>query len=117
MLNLSAIPDEVAQKFNFEPGFQPNFLKDMDDYRKNFSKKHGIKWEFTNDALIKRYLSFKRSRTALRKNLNQNYQPIQKPASLDNQFEMSQISGSMNNGDPRVPQAEVKKITVIPREN
>lgn len=95
----------------------------MDEYRRTFSKKHGIKWEFMNDALIKRYMSFKRSRTALRKNLNHNYAPKQREVkpqpSSDYQFEMSQISGGNNNqgGDFRAPQSDVKKITVIPREN
>lgn len=72
----------------------------MDDYRRSFSKKHGIKWEFMNDALIKRYMSFKRSRTALRKNLNQNYAPkerVAKAPGAGHQFEMSQLSGGLNN--------------------
>ena len=46
LLNLGAIPDEVAQLFNFEAGFQHDFLKSMNEYKKRFERQHGVKWEF-----------------------------------------------------------------------
>mmetsp|Transcript_16102 Transcript_16102/g.25008 ORF Transcript_16102/g.25008 Transcript_16102/m.25008 type:complete len:104 (-) Transcript_16102:183-494(-) len=46
LLNLAAIPDEVAQLFTFEDGFQVDFLKHMNIYKSQFERKHGIKWEY-----------------------------------------------------------------------
>lgn len=62
LLNLSAIPDEVAQKFDFQAGFQKVFLKQMKEFRKKFEKKYGIRWEFSNNNSIDRYVTFKRTR-------------------------------------------------------
>ena len=33
LLNLGSIPDEVAKKFDFKPGFQKEFLQNMQNYR------------------------------------------------------------------------------------
>ena len=62
LLYLSAIPDEVAQKFDFQLGFQKGFMKNMKEFRKKFERKYGIRWEFSNNNSIDRYLTFKRTR-------------------------------------------------------
>jgi hypothetical protein len=33
LLNLSCIPDEIAQRFDFKPGFQEEFLSNMRKYQ------------------------------------------------------------------------------------
>jgi hypothetical protein len=42
----------------------------MKDFRKKFEKKYGIRWEFSNNASIERYLTFKRTRQRLMMNLD-----------------------------------------------
>jgi len=46
LLNLSYIPDEVVQKINFTPGWQKEFLENMEQYKEKFEKEHQKKWEF-----------------------------------------------------------------------
>jgi hypothetical protein len=46
LLNLSYIPDEVVQKINFTPGWQKEFLENMEQYKEKFEKEHKKKWEF-----------------------------------------------------------------------
>ena len=69
LLNLSAIPDWVVQRMTFKPGFSQEFLRLFKEYRKIYEKKHGVQWEYQNEALIQRYLTFKRARSKLRQNL------------------------------------------------
>lgn len=38
LLNLSAIPDEIAQQFDFKPGFAHGFRKMMSDYKRGFQR-------------------------------------------------------------------------------
>lgn len=59
LLNLGNIPDEVAKKFNFTPGFQPEFKKAMQEYRVKFEREHGVKWSYMTADVIDRYLEFK----------------------------------------------------------
>ena len=66
LLNLSAIPDWVVQRMTFKPGFSQEFLRLFKEYRKIYEKKHGVQWEYQNEALIQRYLTFKRARSKLR---------------------------------------------------
>ena len=75
LLNLSAIPDYVAQRFDFKSGFQPEFLQHFHNYRKKFEQKYGVKWEYQNPQLIQRYLTFKHTRQALKNNLYQKKKP------------------------------------------
>jgi hypothetical protein len=76
LLCLSYIPDEVAQKFTFDHQFRETFLKNMKEFRKTFEKRYGIKWEFSNDQSIDRYITFKRSRQKLMMNLdNSDFDP------------------------------------------
>ena len=42
----------------------------MKDFRKKFEKKYGIRWEFSNNTSIERYLTFKRTRQRLMMNLD-----------------------------------------------
>ena len=65
LLNLSAIPDQVAQKFEFKPNFQNEFLKMMEEYKLKFYEDTGVLWEFANDALIQKYLHFKSKKQGL----------------------------------------------------
>lgn len=69
LLNLSAIPDEVAQAFDFKMGFQADFLKSMNAYKRKFERRYGIKYEYSNDMNIERYRTFKRTRQRLTQNL------------------------------------------------
>lgn len=76
LLHLSYIPDEVAKKFDFQRQFQKSFKKNMKEFRKLFERKFGIKWEFSNNKMIDRYVTFKRSRQKLMMNLdNSDFNP------------------------------------------
>jgi len=46
LLNIAYIPDEVAHKINFKPGWQIKFKEHMEEYKKNFYEHHGRVWEF-----------------------------------------------------------------------
>ena len=70
LLNLSCVPDEIAQRFDFKAGFQEEFLQNMKKFQQAFQRTHGVKWGFMDDSLINRYLTFKRSKQALVDNLN-----------------------------------------------
>ena len=48
----------------------------MKQFRKKFEKKYGIRWEFSNNASIERYLIFKRTRQRMVMNLdNADFDP------------------------------------------
>ncbi len=36
LLNLSCVPDEIAQRFDFKPGFQEDFLQNMKKFQQAF---------------------------------------------------------------------------------
>lgn len=57
-INLAYIPDDVARKINFKPGWQKIFKKNMDEYKENFKKNHGKAWEFQNQRLEEDYIQF-----------------------------------------------------------
>ena len=59
LLNLGAIPDEVAKSFDFRSGFQADFLVNMKKHQDNFYKEHGVKWGHMTEETIERYLNFK----------------------------------------------------------
>lgn len=50
LFNLSYIPDEVAKKLDFEPGWQERFLQNMIEYKLSWQLKHGKEWQYTRDA-------------------------------------------------------------------
>jgi len=79
----------------------------MNEYKIRFEREHGIKWEYQNERLVQRYITFKRSRQALSKNL-------ERPIPAANELELSQISESIEKVKPS--KAE-KRQTTIPREN
>ena len=118
LLNLGSIPDEVAKKFDFKPGFQKEFLQNMQNYREEFQNKFGVKWGFMDELVIERYLTFKRSRQALTENLKnrgRNHNPSKK-MSVD-QSQVSQKQGllqSQSTGPRRVEIEEEKKINMKP---
>jgi hypothetical protein len=64
LLNLGSIPDEVAKRFDFAPGFQEGFKQSMLQYREDFEKATGVRWEPMNKDLIRRYLVFKDKKDA-----------------------------------------------------
>jgi hypothetical protein len=39
----------------------------MDEYKTQFEEKNGIKWEYSNEKLIERYLTFKRTRESFQR--------------------------------------------------
>jgi len=46
LMNLSYIPDDVAKKINFAPGWRAEFKANMEEYKKAFYKKTGRLWEY-----------------------------------------------------------------------
>lgn len=61
LLNISYVPDEVARKINFKPGWSREFKKDMDEYKRNFYQKFERNWEFQNSRLEDDYIDFFRA--------------------------------------------------------
>jgi hypothetical protein len=59
LLNLAAIPDEVAKNFDFKAGFSKEFVQLMENYKKKFTQEQTFKWEYMNEENISRYISFK----------------------------------------------------------
>lgn len=57
-INLSYIPDDVARKINFKPGWQAEFKKNMDAFKEQFYRDTGKKWEFQNARLEADYVDF-----------------------------------------------------------
>lgn len=62
LMNLGSIPDFVASKLNLGSTFAADFLGLMDEYKKNFEEDHGVKWDYSNQKLLDRYVTFKRTR-------------------------------------------------------
>lgn len=59
LLNLSAVPDEVAQKFElnyFDSYFNKEILQHMDEFKKQFNERRSVAWSFSNQANIERYV-------------------------------------------------------------
>ena len=49
LLNLACIPDDIAQRFDFKPGFQDEFLNNMQKHQGTFFREHGVRWDFMNE--------------------------------------------------------------------
>jgi len=62
LTNLGAIPDYVARKFHLGNNFAVDFMGFMNEYKEQFEESRGIKWEYSNEKLLDRYLTFKRTR-------------------------------------------------------
>jgi len=62
LMNLGSIPDFVASKIDLGRNFTVNFMGLMDEYKRNFEEEHGVKWDFSNQKLLDRYVTFKRTR-------------------------------------------------------
>lgn len=59
LLNLSAVPDEVAQKFQlnyFDSYFNEDILRHMEEFKKAFNERRNVVWAFSNEANIERYV-------------------------------------------------------------
>ena len=39
----------------------------MDEYKRNFEEEHGVKWDYTNQKLLDRYITFKRTRESFQR--------------------------------------------------
>ena len=39
----------------------------MDEYKRNFEEEHGVKWDFSNQKLLDRYVTFKRTRESFQR--------------------------------------------------
>lgn len=48
MMNLGSIPDFVASQIDLGPTFQVDFMGLMDEYKRNFEKEHGVRWDYSN---------------------------------------------------------------------
>lgn len=66
-MNLGSIPDFVASKLNLGQTFATDFLGLMDEYKKNFEEEHGVKWDYSNQKLLDRYITFKRTRESFQR--------------------------------------------------
>lgn len=67
LTNLGAIPDYTARKFHLDTGFATHFMACMDEYKESFEERNGIKWEYSNDKLLDRYITFKRTRESFQR--------------------------------------------------
>ena len=61
LLNISYIPDDVARKINFKPGWQKEFKQNMEEFKREFYQKHERNWEFQNSRLEEDYIDFFRA--------------------------------------------------------
>ena len=73
LLNLGSIPDEVASKFDFSPGFQAGFVDQMTEYKANWEKEHGLKWQYLNEELVNQFLTSINGKRVMSESLNKNY--------------------------------------------
>lgn len=67
LMNLGSIPDFVASKINLGRTFAVDFMGLMDEYKRNFEEEHGVKWDFSNQKLLDRYVTFKRTRESFQR--------------------------------------------------
>lgn len=67
LLNLGSIPDFVASQFLLGSEFAVNFMGLMDQYKQNFENEHGVKWDYSNQKLLDRYVTFKRTRESFQR--------------------------------------------------
>lgn len=70
MMNLGSIPDAVASKITLDANFATNFMGMMDEYKMNYEKEHEIRWEYSNQKLLDRYIVFKRTRESFQREYN-----------------------------------------------
>lgn len=66
-MNLGSIPDFVASQITTGATFATDFLGLMDQYKKNFEEEHGVKWDYSNQKLLDRYVTFKRTRESFQR--------------------------------------------------
>lgn len=67
LTNLGAIPDYVARKFHLGQNFAVDFMGFMDEYKQQFEERNGIKWQYSNEKLLDRYITFKRTRESFQR--------------------------------------------------
>jgi len=56
LLNLAVIPDDVARKMDFNPGWQKRFKAFMEEYKSNF--KGQCEWRYQDQELENSYWAF-----------------------------------------------------------
>lgn len=67
LTNLGAIPDYTARKFHLGHNFAVDFMGFMDEYKQQFEENNGIKWQYSNEKLLDRYMTFKRTRESFQR--------------------------------------------------
>ena len=67
LMNLGSIPDFVASKIDLGRNFTVNFMGLMDEYKRQFEEEHGVMWDFSNQKLLDRYVTFKRTRESFQR--------------------------------------------------
>lgn len=68
MMNLGSIPDFVARRIDCGAKFATTFLGLMNEYKDEFQKTNGVKWDYSNPKLLDRYVTFKRTRESFQRN-------------------------------------------------
>lgn len=66
-MNLGSIPDFVASQFLLGSEFAVNFMGLMNEYKEAFENDHSVKWDYSNQKLIDRYVKFKRTRESFQR--------------------------------------------------
>lgn len=69
----------------------------MDEYKKQFEEEHGVKWDYTNQKLIDRYITFKRTRESFQRDYADEVHKDMKSPAKDaegGQIEMRRIKSS-----------------------
>lgn len=69
LTNLGSIPDYTARKFHLQRNFAVDFMGFMDEYKKDFEENNGVRWEYSNEKLEHRYITFKRTRESFQNDL------------------------------------------------
>lgn len=67
MMNLGSIPDFVASRIELNRSFTTDFMGHMDTYKRNYENEHSLKWDFSNQALLDRYVVFKRKHQSFKR--------------------------------------------------
>ena len=67
LMNLGSIPDFVASQFVLGDELATSFMGLMDQYKQDFENNHGVKWDFSNQKLLDRYVTFKRTRESFQR--------------------------------------------------
>lgn len=65
LTNLGSIPDYTARRFHLNDNYAVDFMSFMSEYKAQFEERNGVKWEYSNDKLLEKYLNFKEMRKSI----------------------------------------------------